>query len=360
MTIQDDKATSENTVIPFTDAASAREAVRIFSRPATERFEVLALYKRLLISGPEVIHSVLKSLLDNFDNLQVDARTVVFDLMHVIIRQNVDISRLILPLAVLVGNRDEQVQERVLELLCSVGPLAKPAEDLAMGCLRNNSPAIRMAGARILYAIGAACSRSITRQLRSVAQRYVAEREFCALLLATVRRITGLPAVPGAAGGDELAQAAGGAGEGSSTASDVLARLLAGRSLLVIEDDEVIRESVQELLTQKLGMTVFAAGNGPQGIAIVHQRQAQNAPLDYIVLDLKMPEMNGVQVMKALRDGGLSPDTAVLIVSAVADDRILKVLQEMGAQEYIRKPFRMNQLIRALVASHKSNSPATS
>ncbi len=364
MSDRDEQAVTEDAVLPFPDASTAREAVRVFSRPKTEREEIVLIYKRLLVSGSEIIHNVLKNLLENFDNLQVDAQKVAFDLMYHIIRQNIDISRLILPLAVLVGNRDEQIQEKVLELLCSVGPLAKPAEDLAMGCLRNNSAPIRMAGARILYAIGGACSRSITRQLRSVAQRYLSEREFCALLLATVRRITGVSGVPAQSGGAAPAvPAAEGAlpaqpAPDSGSSSDVLARLLSGKTLLVIEDDEVIRSSVQELLTHKLGMNVLTADNGQQGVQMVQERQQQKQPLDYIVLDLKMPDMNGVQVMKTLREKSLAAETAIVIVSAVADERILKVLYDLGAQEYIRKPFRMNQLIRALIASNRTNITA--
>lgn len=366
MSLNNNQPEPNTQLLPYTDASSARDAVRCFSRPKTERDEILLVHSRLQLCPPDMVQNITKSLLDNFEHLLQDAQEVAFALVENVFRQSAEISRLILPLALLVNCREEHIQNRAIDLICSVGPLAKPAEDLSMGCLRNSDPIIRMAGARILYAIGAACSRSITRQLRAVAQRYTTDREFCALLLATVRRITDVPVAAGAsspaATAGSPAQPATAGSESSESSrnniTDVLCKLLEGRTLLVIDDNDALRYSISEMLGERLGMRVLQAENGRKGLAFVKECAQRDITIDYITLDLKLPDVNGIQVLKLLRELPHTAEVPVVIMSTIADERILTTLNELDIVAYLRKPFRMNQLIRALVASHSTRAPA--
>lgn len=333
---------------PFSDTQSAREAIRIFSRPKTEAYEIEAIKSRLQISGIDMCQSITRALLDNFDNLIYDGQRVTFELTEYILAQSCDVARIIMPLSILVGNRDEDVRLRSTKLLCSIGSLAKPAEDIAMGCLRNSDASIRLSGAKILYAIGAGCSRSITRQLRSVAQRYATEREFCALLIGTVKRITDSTAVLLPA--HTVEQERPSSESGRITA--VLSKLLTGKTALIVEDNDVLLTTISEMLRENLHMKVLCADNGEHAIQTINQLASSAEPIDYMVVDLKMNGVNGLQVLKKLKEYPAFSDTTVVVISGVKDERISDVVLGTGAHLFLRKPFRLGQLIKAMVTAH--------
>ncbi len=332
---------------PYKDLHSAREDVRIFARPKTTPAMIKHVCSRLMHSDPDYIQPILRNVLDNFDNLITESIEPVFEIIEHVLKNSSDISKIIPPLSILAGNRSIDVRERATGYLCSVGPLAKPAEDMAMGCLRNNDPNMRLCGAKILYSIGAACSRSITRQLRSAAQRYKDEREFCALLVGTVKRInsvdTPLPA------------------RQPSSSSLRLRKVFSafkGKKLLLVEDNSVLRETIEDMLKTKLEVNVLTAGDGRQALNTISALESANELPDYIILDLKIPEVNGVHVLNSIKSKAETRNIPVIVITAVADERILNTIELMGIVAYLKKPFRLNDLIRAMVSNLNGQTAA--
>lgn len=331
---------------PYVDLMLAREDARSFSRPKTETFIIKRIVARFIKSDPEFIQPILKNLLDGFDNLINEAHQPVFEFTDYILSNSGDISKIVPSLAQLVGNRNPDIRLKATEYLCSVGPLAKAAEDMAMGCLRNNAADIRLCGAKILYSIGAACSRSITRQLRSVAQRYKEEREFCALLIGTVKRINGTPTVRRT-------------NQNNATESQRLNKISAvfkDQRIVLIEDNDILRESVSEMLSSRLQMQTYTAENGAEGIKLIDHMVAEGTPPDYVVLDLKMPDVNGVHVLAHIREKEETKELPVIVVTAVADERIMETIEKLGISSYLKKPFRINDLIKALISNLSQSS----
>lgn len=114
--------------------------------------------------------------------------------------------------------------------------------------------------------------------------------------------------------------------------------------LLVIEDSERLRKSL-ELGLSRLDFTVVATGDGKEGLNL-----ALYNDFDLIILDLMLPSLDGISILKTLRAKKIN--TAVLILSAKdeLDDRVNGL--EIGADDYLCKPFAFDELharIRSLL-----------
>ena len=118
----------------------------------------------------------------------------------------------------------------------------------------------------------------------------------------------------------------------------------------MIEDDARLATMVSEYLSQS-GYTVVHAGDGSSGLQLL-----QNHPAHLVVLDLMLPDMDGLEVCRRIRalPGALAA-TPILMLTAKGDamDRIIGL--EMGADDYLPKPFEPRELlarIRAVLRRH--------
>lgn len=121
--------------------------------------------------------------------------------------------------------------------------------------------------------------------------------------------------------------------------------------ILIVDDDPQIR-SVLRIALKQAGMTPTEAGDGAEGLA-----KARSGRFDLIVLDIGLPEMDGLEVCRGLRNGD---DTPVLFLTA-RDDEIDRVLGfELGGDDYVTKPFSPRELVARIKAILKRSGSATS
>lgn len=128
--------------------------------------------------------------------------------------------------------------------------------------------------------------------------------------------------------------------------------------ILLVEDEDLIREMVVVALEEE-GYDVHTAVDGRKALNILQTPdliREKFAP-DLIILDLMLPEINGLDICRLLRYGG--DITPILIVSAKSSetDRVLGL--EVGADDYLTKPFSMRELVarcRALLRRQKYTS----
>lgn len=119
--------------------------------------------------------------------------------------------------------------------------------------------------------------------------------------------------------------------------------LRAGQKVLVIEDNEDIREAVAESL-EDAGYSVWLAANG--AIAISELRASSDLPC-LILLDLMMPVMDGVQFVQEMRqDPRLS---AVPVVVVTADGNAIQKAANLGTQGGLKKPIQLNELLSTVL-----------
>ena len=105
------------------------------------------------------------------------------------------------------------------------------------------------------------------------------------------------------------------------------------RRALVIDDSRVMRRILGNMLTE-VGWEVAQAGNGREGLDVIAQGQ-----FELCLVDWNMPEMDGLEFVKALRADPAQAGTKVMLVTAQTDmDRVVEALAA-GADEYLMKPF---------------------
>ena len=120
-------------------------------------------------------------------------------------------------------------------------------------------------------------------------------------------------------------------------------------SILIVDDDPDIR-TVVRVAAEKAGMVVHEAGDGRLAL-----EQLRHTDIDLVVLDVGMPVMNGFECCKAIRVQSRVP---VLFLTA-QDDEIYRVLGfELGADDYVAKPFSPRELVLRINAILMRGKPA--
>ncbi len=113
---------------------------------------------------------------------------------------------------------------------------------------------------------------------------------------------------------------------------------LGNKSVLVVDDDEHTRNLLKDLC-ETAGYTVRLAGDGVEGLKLIEE----STP-DLVLLDLMMPRKDGFQVLRALREQPQYKELAVIILTAMGDmDGKIRGM-ELGADDYVTKPFKLIEL----------------
>ncbi len=109
-------------------------------------------------------------------------------------------------------------------------------------------------------------------------------------------------------------------------------------TILLVEDDPDIRHLVSYKLTRG-GFDVIAVPDGPAALRAVRE----SLP-DLVLLDVRMPQMSGIEVCRELRAGPLAPTVPIIMLTARARPQDLEQGFAAGATEYIVKPFSPRDL----------------
>lgn len=114
--------------------------------------------------------------------------------------------------------------------------------------------------------------------------------------------------------------------------------------ILVVEDEELIREMVV-LGLEGEGYTIATATDGRSALALLQgvEYGLNEFPFDLVILDLMLPQVNGMDICRLLRHQGNPVPILMLSAKGSETDRVLGL--EVGADDYITKPFSMRELI---------------
>jgi DNA-binding response OmpR family regulator len=113
-------------------------------------------------------------------------------------------------------------------------------------------------------------------------------------------------------------------------------------SILVVEDDESITLGLQMNLEAE-GYSVTVANDGEEGL-----ERARSEPFDLVVLDVMLPKKNGFEVVRALRAEGTTIPVIMLSARGEEMDKVMGL--ELGAEDYITKPFGLAELLARVKA----------
>jgi DNA-binding response OmpR family regulator len=121
------------------------------------------------------------------------------------------------------------------------------------------------------------------------------------------------------------------------------------KSILVIEDNKDIRENTAEIL-DLAGYKTFTAENGKKGVDIAIRENP-----DVIVCDIMMPELDGYGVLHMLRKNENTQAIPFIFLTAKTERSDFRKGMEMGADDYVTKPFEDIELLNAIEIRLKKN-----
>ena len=108
-------------------------------------------------------------------------------------------------------------------------------------------------------------------------------------------------------------------------------------ALLVVDDEQFLRDAVTTLLSS-LGFTVASAGTGTEAL-----RLARTRPFDLLVLDVMLPDLDGFEIVRRLRGDRNHVPVIFLTAKDTREDKVAGLT--MGGDDYITKPFHLDELI---------------
>ncbi len=116
------------------------------------------------------------------------------------------------------------------------------------------------------------------------------------------------------------------------------------RNILVVEDEDDLRLMTRLMFLSKTQVQVVEASTGEQALKII-----EDEPIDVMLLDLRLPDMEGWQVLETLSDKGLFPALPVVMVSAHSTpSAVSRLALERGVRGYVRKPFTAEELLNVV------------
>jgi len=128
---------------------------------------------------------------------------------------------------------------------------------------------------------------------------------------------------------------------------------VAGETILVIDDEANIVELARMYLEQE-GFRVQSAGDGAKALEMLARQ-----PPALMVLDLMLPEVDGWEVCRRVRAGKAAPDLPIIMLTARDDDVDKIVGLELGADDYVTKPFNPRELVARVKAILRRTRRAT-
>jgi len=118
--------------------------------------------------------------------------------------------------------------------------------------------------------------------------------------------------------------------------------------VLMVDDEDKFRETSAKILERK-GFLTTMASNGKEAIEIIEKK-----PQDVVVLDIKMPEMDGHTVLSKLKS--IAPETHVIMLTGHGGESSAKISLELGAFDYLNKPCDIDLLATKIINAYESNN----
>ncbi|MGD8240106.1 MAG: response regulator [Armatimonadota bacterium] len=111
---------------------------------------------------------------------------------------------------------------------------------------------------------------------------------------------------------------------------------MAGASILIVDDDKHVRAVLHDMLTE----VGYQVGTAPDGHTAL--REAESNQFDLVLIDVHMPDPDGVQVLRELQT--VAPDSRCVMISGVQDPELAETCRRLGAQGFLGKPIRLTEV----------------
>ena len=112
------------------------------------------------------------------------------------------------------------------------------------------------------------------------------------------------------------------------------------RRILVVDDEDDLRTLLSHVLTSR-GYIITSASDGEEAISILKMNT-----FDLALLDIQMPNMNGIQVLKYINEN--CPTTSAIMLTGYADLKHAMEAKEYGAKDFIGKPYKLEDILNTI------------
>jgi two-component system response regulator AtoC len=107
-------------------------------------------------------------------------------------------------------------------------------------------------------------------------------------------------------------------------------------AILIVDDDEVMRQTLSDVFT-KMDYEIVTTGSGKEAVALIQRRL-----VDLVLLDIRLPDMDGITVLQKIKES--DTDLMVIMMTAYSDVQTAVLAMKAGAYDYINKPFELDEL----------------
>ncbi len=117
-------------------------------------------------------------------------------------------------------------------------------------------------------------------------------------------------------------------------------------NILLVDDHDIVRDGICALLEDEIGFNIIGeAQNGQEAVDICAEQEKK---IDFIIMDISMPEMNGIEATQEIKE--THPDIKILALTMMDEDQHIRQMIEAGASGYILKSSNRQELIDAITA----------
>lgn len=109
---------------------------------------------------------------------------------------------------------------------------------------------------------------------------------------------------------------------------------------ILVVDDDAMNLKMAEFILKKKDYMVLTAGSGKECLKIL-----EGESVELVLLDIEMPEMNGMETLEKIRANGKSADLPVMFLTASVDSDSVAATEKLGASDFIKKPFLPQDLL---------------
>ena len=120
---------------------------------------------------------------------------------------------------------------------------------------------------------------------------------------------------------------------------------MAKPKVLVVDDEEALRFLLASELEAE-AFEVLSAGDGDEAIDLVRKKSEQGDHFDVVLLDIKMPRVDGFEVLKYVK--GNVPETKVIMLTAYADVKNAIESLRLGASDFVSKPYDLDDILTSI------------
>ena len=119
--------------------------------------------------------------------------------------------------------------------------------------------------------------------------------------------------------------------------------VLKHKHVLIADDDSLIRKFVANIMESE-GVEVSEASNGQIALNLIIKHKIANDMFDFLITDIQMPEISGIELIKALKNRGISLPT--IVMTGNYDSDIIDQLKDFKYVHFLKKPFWIRELLK--------------